>query len=141
MDDACRFALVLGERNGDRDRFGGSAELSLTGLGVAGEGPLPAGTGSYLLSMRLADLRFFRFINEDVGMPCYGDGLFKCSVDLGRSGALLLHAIGSFDTFRGPPGEPAEGYDIDNVAQHKSNAEAGPGKNRRERFRRQCSSR
>ena len=118
-------AIDIHLRNGKRDRFGGSAELSLTGLGVTGEGPLPASSGSFLMSMRLADLRFIKIINEDIGVPRYGDGLFKGSIDLDRGGELQFHAIGSFDTYRGPPGEPALHFSIDNVAQHKSNVAAG----------------
>ncbi len=118
-------AIDIHLRNGARDRFHAATDISLLGLGFSGEGPLPAGAGSYLLNMRFADLRLLKYLNEDIGMPRYGDGLFKCTVDLGKAGSLQLHAVGSFDTFRGPPGEPAEGYEIDNVSRIKSNIEAG----------------
>ncbi len=117
--------IELALRNGAADRKIYKADVSVMGFGIAGEGPLPDSSGSYLAGVRFADMSLLRRMYEKIGTPRYGDGLAKFTIDLKKAGTLSLFALGSFDLYRGVSGETAEGYDIPNHALIRSNAGAG----------------
>jgi hypothetical protein len=112
-------------RDGATDRAVYKADFSAQGFGLAGEGPLPKSAGSYLASFRFVDMSFLSNLYEKLGTPRYGDGLVKFTIDMKDAGALSIFGIGSFDLYKGIPGEPAEGHDIENHALIRSNVRAG----------------
>ena len=112
-------------RDGAMDHPVYKADFSAMGLGLAGEGPLPKSAGSYLASFRFADMSLLSKLHEKLGTPRYGDGLVKFAIDMKKAGALSILGIGSFDLYKGIPGELAEGHDIENHALIRSNVQAG----------------
>ncbi|HRE58931.1 MAG TPA: TonB-dependent receptor [Candidatus Kapabacteria bacterium] len=84
-------------RNGNEEQFGGELNLSATGFGIIGEGPI-ADKGSYLFSVRRSylDLIFkaagFSFIPE------YWDFQTKVHYRLDASNSLTFLAIGALNT-------------------------------------------
>lgn len=84
-------------RNGNEERFGGELNLSATGFGIIGEGPI-ADKGSYLFSVRRSylDLIFkaagFSFIPE------YWDFQTKINYRLDESNSLTFLTIGALNT-------------------------------------------
>ncbi|HRI30600.1 MAG TPA: carboxypeptidase regulatory-like domain-containing protein, partial [Candidatus Kapabacteria bacterium] len=84
-------------RNGNEEQFGGELNLSATGFGIIGEGPI-ADKGSYLFSVRRSylDLIFkaagFSFIPE------YWDFQTKVNYRLDASNSLTFLAIGALNT-------------------------------------------
>jgi len=84
-------------RDGSRDRLAGELNLSATGFGLIGEGPL-GGDGSFLLSARRSylDLIFkaagFSFV------PAYWDFQLKATRPVSQGGTLSFLTIGALNT-------------------------------------------
>ncbi len=83
-------------REGNRERTAGTVNLSATGFGIAGEGPL-GGNGSWLLSLRRS---YLDLVFDAVGfnfIPTFWDVNAKVTTQLGRDTKVSFLAIGALD--------------------------------------------
>jgi hypothetical protein len=86
----------LSLREGNRERLAGEVDLSATGFGVTGEGPLGK-NGSFLVSVRRSYLDLvFRLIDFSF-IPDYWDAQLKVTQRFGNRHSLSLVAVGSLD--------------------------------------------
>lgn len=89
--------MDIAYREGRRGGVSGQLTMDMTGAGVAAEGPLPGGAGSWMLAARRS---YFDLIVQqaDTGaMPQLSDVQGKVVVDAGRSGKLTLLGLAGFD--------------------------------------------
>ena len=83
-------------REGNRERAAGTVNLSATGFGIAGEGPL-GGDGSWLFSLRRS---YLDLVFDAVGfnfIPTYWDVNTKVTRQFGRDTKVSFLAIGALD--------------------------------------------
>ncbi|MBI4722872.1 MAG: TonB-dependent receptor [Candidatus Stahlbacteria bacterium] len=93
-------------RNGTRDEFLGTFDLSMSGAGLIVEGPLFR--GSYLLSARKS---YLELIKEQIGfsaLPIYADAQCKVVQKLSDKHSLSILGIGGIDHIEFAPGEEEE---------------------------------
>jgi hypothetical protein len=89
--------MDIGYREGRRDGVSGQVTVDMTGAGLAAEGPLPGGSGSWMFAARRS---YFDLVVEqlDTGaMPQLSDVQGKVVVNLGQSGKLTLLGLAGFD--------------------------------------------
>jgi hypothetical protein len=83
-------------RNGNEERFGGQLNLSATGFGVIGEGPI-GNSGSYLVSVRRSYLDFIFKAAGFSFIPEYWDIQTKVNFNLDNNNSLSFLTIGALD--------------------------------------------
>jgi hypothetical protein len=82
-------------RDGNEDRLSGTANLSATGFGLIGEGPV--GAGSFLLGVRRSYLDLlFRVANFSF-VPAYWDFQLKTTQRISARNSISLLAVGALD--------------------------------------------
>ncbi len=96
--DAVAGVFDLKLRNGNNDRFEGTAQLGLLGTELAAEGPISKSAGSsFLVTYRYSTLQLFQGFHIKIGttsIPNYQDGSFKLNFPMGKKGDLSIFGIG-----------------------------------------------
>ncbi len=100
--DAVAGVFDLNLRNGNANRYEGTAQVGLLGTELAAEGPLKPGSGaSFLVTYRYSTLSLFQGFHIKIGttsIPNYQDGSFKVNVPLGKKGSISFFGIGGLSS-------------------------------------------
>ncbi len=86
-------------REGNTDGFVGRADVSVSGLRVSGEGPLPERRGSWLFSARHSTMDLLKEELNLFAAPAYTDFQGKLTLDLSSRDRLAFTGIYGFDEF------------------------------------------
>ncbi len=93
--DRTASATAITLREGNEERWAGQVNLSATGVGAIGEGPV--GNGSVVAGVRRSYLDLlFRALDFSF-LPTYWDGTLKATQRLGPHNTLSLLAMGAWD--------------------------------------------
>lgn len=103
MPSRLSSVIDLSLRNGSFTERKQQIDLNMSGLGLTTEGPLFNGAASYLLSMRLVDLRFLESLLSYGGIPSFGDLQTKIVFTPDDRQTITLTGIGAFDHFNEHP--------------------------------------
>ena len=99
VGDKLSSVMDISFREGNRTTSAHQLDLSMQGFGGVVEGPLGAGKGSYMISVRRSYLDLILdLMNEKVGMPIYSDVQGKVVYDLSENHRLAILDILSVDT-------------------------------------------
>lgn len=96
--DRLSSIMELNYREGNRTTTDVQLDMSMQGFGGVIEGPLGSGKGSYILSARRSYLDvILGLMNENVGLPIYGDVQGKLTYDLSDKHKLSIIDVFSYD--------------------------------------------
>ena len=100
--DRLSSVMDIAFRDGNRTEVDGQLDLNLAGFGGVLEGPLPAGSGSWMLSARRSylDLMIEMVDAGSTVAPRYGDAQVKVTVDLGSRHTLTAFGLLADDHMR-----------------------------------------
>lgn len=95
--DRLSSVMAMTFREGNRERCNGQFSLDMGGAGVSGEGPLPGGKGSWLVSARRSYLDLMtRIVGEDT-LPDYSDFQGKIVWEAGKRHKFTLLGLAGID--------------------------------------------
>lgn len=96
--DRLSSIMELNYREGNRTTTDVQLDMSLQGFGGVIEGPLGNGKGSFVVSARRSYLDvILELMNENVGLPIYGDVQGKLTYDLSDKHKLSIIDVFSYD--------------------------------------------
>lgn len=95
--DRLSSVMELTFREGNREEFDGQLDMNLAGIGLAGEGPLAGGNGSWLFSARKS---YLDLLVNSIGTgvaPRYSDYQGKMVYDLSANSQVALIGLAGLD--------------------------------------------
>jgi hypothetical protein len=96
--NALSSIMAIRLREGNRETTNAQLDMSMQGFGGVLEGPLAGDHGSFLLSIRRSYLDLLlNLMNENVGLPIYGDAQAKVVYDLSDASTLSVLDVFSVD--------------------------------------------
>jgi hypothetical protein len=87
-------------RSGSMTTRSTECDLSMTGLGLTLDGPIIAGSSSYLASCRILDVSLLQPLLRLTGVPRFGDGMIKLYFKLNDQHSISVLGIGAIDNYK-----------------------------------------